>query len=235
MKILITGNRGYIGSLLTEMLKEHEIVGWDLQDDKDIIDITEEDLLGIDAVIHLAALASQPWGEIDPRETYKINTAATINLADLAKTAGVKKFIYASALSIFNIQESVYSRSKFVAESLLTRMINDDFSVVCIRLGIVFGKSPAMRYDTVVNAFAFGNEIMVKGDGSTLVPIVHIKDACKAFIKALDAGSGLYNVSLGYFTVKELAERIKKIKPESAVLHHPEVSLEEGINEMQNM
>lgn len=124
MKILVTGDRGYIGSVLTKMLleKSHEVVGYDtdyyagteLYEGghsyrhivKDIRDVAVEDVRGFDAVIHLAGLSNDPLGALAPHLTEEINYEGTIKLARLAKEAGVGRFIYSSSQSMYGISNS---------------------------------------------------------------------------------------------------------------------------------
>ncbi len=121
MKILVTGNQGYIGSVLVPMLQQkgHEVTGFDigyykdclLYDDqvivkqisKDIRDVSMSDLENIDAIIHLAALSNDPLGELVPGLTEEINLGGTLLLAELAKKVGVKRFIYSSSQSMYGI------------------------------------------------------------------------------------------------------------------------------------
>ena len=124
MRIFVTGNLGYIGSILTEELlqKGYEVVGYDIgyyrdcalaplpqptrQIIKDIREVEAEDLENIDAVIHLAALSNDPLGELDPKLTEDINLHGTIRLAKAAKKAGVKRFIYSSSQSMYGIADT---------------------------------------------------------------------------------------------------------------------------------
>jgi len=124
MKVLVTGNKGYIGTVLVEMLlqKSYEVTGYDtdyykgcdlfecsyptMQVTKDIRDIFIHDLDGIEAVIHLAGLSNDPLGELAPELTDAINYKASIKLAKYAKDAGVKRFIYASSQSIYGISNT---------------------------------------------------------------------------------------------------------------------------------
>lgn len=124
MKILVTGDRGYIGCVLTQMLLEesYDIVGYDTdfykgndlysmhcsyrQITKDIRDIGLEDLRGFDAVIHLAGLSNDPLGALNPQLTEQINYQATVKLASLAKQAGVGRFIYSSSQSMYGISNT---------------------------------------------------------------------------------------------------------------------------------
>jgi nucleoside-diphosphate-sugar epimerase len=121
MRVLVTGNNGYIGSVMVPVLKRagHEIVGLDsnyfadcifVADangcqslKKDIRDITPQDLRGFDAVVHLAALCNDPIGDLNPDWTYDINHAASYRLAQLAKEEGVERFIYSSSCSMYGM------------------------------------------------------------------------------------------------------------------------------------
>ena len=118
MRILVTGNLGYIGSVLTPRLVDlgHEVVGLDsgffrdcvvgtVPDDvptvlRDMRDVRPEDVVGFDAVIHLAGLSNDPLGALVPSLTEDINFHATMRLASLAKDSGVKRFIYSSSQSM---------------------------------------------------------------------------------------------------------------------------------------
>ena len=121
MRVLVTGNNGYIGSIMVPVLKRagHEIVGLDsnyfadcifVADangcqslKKDIRDITPQDLRGFDAVVHLAALCNDPIGDLNPDWTYDINHAASYRLAQLAKEEGVERFLYSSSCSMYGM------------------------------------------------------------------------------------------------------------------------------------
>lgn len=262
MKILLTGNNGYIGSVLTELLleKDYQVVGFDsdyykecaLQDsgfeidqiNKDIRKASEEDLKDIDAIIHLAALSNDPLGEFNPELTEEINYQATINLAKLAKQAGVRRFVYSSSQSMYGISGTdkeldednseknpltAYAKTKWDAECELKKLSSDDFTVVCFRPSTVFGASPNFRADIVYNnlvacAYTLG-KIEIKSDGSPWRPVVHIKDVCQAFIAGLEAPKELvanqsFNVGIknGNYTVKELAQTAQKAVPKSSLV-----------------
>lgn len=122
MKVLVTGNQGYIGTILTDILisRDYDIIGFDtnfyeplcplpksskkiIQIKKDLRKISKDDLKGINMVIHLAALSNDPIGELNPKLTDDINYGGTIKLAKLAKDAGVKRFIYTSSQSMYGI------------------------------------------------------------------------------------------------------------------------------------
>jgi nucleoside-diphosphate-sugar epimerase len=260
MNVLVTGNQGYIGSVLTEVLldKGYRVTGLDTgyftgiakskgkpgkQITKDIRKVVAEDLKGIDAIIHLAALSNDPLGEFDPSLTDNINYKATISLAKLAKKMGVKRFVYASSQSMYGISDTdeeldednsnknaitAYAKTKWQAEQELKLLGSDEFVVSCFRPSTVFGASPKLRSDIVFNnlvacAFTTGN-IEIKSDGTPWRPVVHVKDVCSAFIAGLEAPADLianesFNVGIpnGNFTVRELAEAAQRAVPGSTL------------------
>lgn len=268
MKILVTGNRGYIGQVLTKLLreKEYEVVGCDtgyydgceldvsyeptLQIKKDLREVIREDLKGIDAVIHLAALSNDPLGELAPGITEEINFKATIALARLAKEASVKRFIYASSQSMYGVADTshelkedeagpygvtAYARTKWDAEVELKKLNDENFCVVCFRPSTVFGVSPNLRCDIVFNnlvacAYTTG-KIEIKTDGTPWRPVVHIRDVSNAFVAGMEAPFELvagesFNVGIpnGNFTVRDLAEAAQRAVPRSSLTFTGELS-----------
>lgn len=262
MKVLVTGDRGYIGTVLTQILREksYEVVGYDTgyyagceiydfdlsysQITKDIRHVALDDLQGIEAVFHLAALSNDPLGELSPHLTEEINRSGTIRLARLAKKAGVRRFIYSSSQSMYGISDTdeeldedksqknpvtVYARTKWEAECQLKELGDKDFIVVCFRPSTVFGDSPMLRCDIVFNnlvacAYTTG-KIEIKSDGTPWRPVIHIRDVCDAFIAGLEAPALLvanqsFNVGLpnGNFTVRELAGAAQKVVPGSSLV-----------------
>jgi len=254
MKVLVTGNQGYIGSVLTDMLleKKYEVVGYDIgyyanclmhtydpkikQITKDIRDINEGDMKGIDAVIHLAALSNDPLGELAPGLTEEINFGGTISAAVAAKKAGAKRFIYSSSQSMYGISKldaeleednsekhplTAYARTKWEAECALAKIADKDFHVIAFRPSTVFGASPRLRCDIVYNnlvacAYTTG-KIEIKSDGTPWRPVVHVKDVSNAYIAGLEAPLELvsgqaFNVGLpnGNFTVRDLAQAAQR-------------------------
>jgi len=180
-KVLVTGDRGYIGAVLVPMLlKEgYEVTGLDThfftdgfekntsytQITKDIRHIVKKDLEGIDAVIHLAALSNDPMGEINPNLTRDINLLASKKLARLSKSAGVKRFLFSSSCSIYGIAgdtvdetskvspQTAYAESKIKVENALKKLADAKFCVGLLRNSTVYGYSPKFRNDLVVNNF----------------------------------------------------------------------------------
>ncbi len=262
MNILVTGNKGYIGSVLTEVLQErgHEVVGYDVgyydqnelyvlprplrQISKDIRDISAEDLAGIDAVAHLAALSNDPLGELASALTEEINLRATVRLAQLARAADVRRFVFSSSASIYGIADTqaelgeqggkenpitAYARSKLDAERALKQLGSDGFVVVCLRSATAFGASPSLRCDLVLNNLVASahttGRIEIKSDGTPWRPMVHVRDISHAFVAALEAPTELvegesFNVGTpnGNFTVRDLAEAAQRVVPGSSLV-----------------
>lgn len=259
MKVLVTGNKGYIGSVLVQRLldKNYDVVGFDTDFYKnnylypfnpDIYQITKDtrlcevdDFKGIDAVIHLAALSNDPLGELNPNLTLDINYKATMQVANMAKQAGVKRFIYGSSQSMYGISNTdqeleednseknpltAYAKTKWDAELELNKMAEDDFIVTSFRPSTVFGASPKLRTDIVFNnlvacAYTTG-KIEIKSDGSPWRPVVHVQDVSNAFISGLEAPADLiqgqgFNVGIknGNYTVRVLAEAAQRAVPGS--------------------
>ena len=261
-RIAVTGNRGYIGTVLTEMLEErsYTVVGIDTdfykdcelaplcepskQLTKDIRDITYQDLDGIDAIIHLAALSNDPLGEFLPGLTEEINYHSTVRLARTAKEAGVKRFVYASSQSMYGISKdddeldedlseksplTAYARTKWEAEGELKKLTAGNFLVTCFRPSTVFGVSPRLRCDIVFNnlvacAYTTG-KIEIKSDGTPWRPVVHIRDVSTAFIAGLEAPADMisgrsFNIGIlnGNYTVRDLAEAAQRAVPHSELI-----------------
>ncbi len=256
MKILVTGNNGYIGTVLVDELlkKNYEVIGYDIdyfydcnltdkniklskQIKKDIRNLTEDDLDGIDVVVHLAGLANDPLGEFDPKLTDEINYQSTIKLVELSKIQKVKRFIYASSQSMYGVSDlqeeldeedskknpvTAYARTKWEAEKKIKNFCNDDFTVVMFRPSTVFGASPRLRCDIVYNSLVASayttGKIEILSDGSPWRPVIHVKDLCNAFISGIEAPKELvsgqsFNVGIkdGNFTVKDLAEAAQRV------------------------
>ena len=249
-KILVTGDKGYIGTVLVNELldRNYEVTGIDAgyfsdckldttRDNykaitKDIRDLDINDIKGHDYIIHLAGLSNDPLGEFDEILTEDINYRSTLELAKLAKSQGIKRFVYASSQSMYGISKTgeeldednseknpvtAYAKTKWEAECKLKELNDDDFCVTCFRPSTVFGASPRLRCDIVFNNFVAcaytTGKIEIKSDGSPWRPVIHVKDVCSAFIAGIEAPSNIvsgrsYNVGIenGNYTVKELAK-----------------------------
>jgi nucleoside-diphosphate-sugar epimerase len=262
MKVLVTGDQGYIGSVLVKMLQEkgYEVFGLDVgyfaenklesclenypRVSKDVRDVVLEDLENIDAIIHLAGLSNDPLGEFNPSLTHEINTHASIRLAELAKKAGVKRFIFSSSQSMYGISEldseldednseknpvTAYASAKWDAEQVLNSMSCREFIVTSFRPSTVFGASPRLRCDIVFNnlvasAYTTGR-IEIMSDGTPWRPVVHIKDVSNAFISGLEAPEDIisgrsFNVGIkdGNYSVRDLAEAASRSVPNSELV-----------------
>ena len=259
--VLVTGNLGYIGSVLVPILRARGfgVVGLDTdyyggdcrlldggdapdeQIRKDIRDIAAEDLEGVDAVVHLAALSNDPLGELRPEVSEEVNFGATLRLAELAREAGVHRFVYSSSQSMYGIADvsseveedrseknplTVYARTKWRAECALLELSSPRFTVTAFRPSTVFGLSPKLRLDIVFNnlvacALATGR-IEIKSDGTPWRPVVHVRDVSSALLAGLVAPRELvagraFNVGIpdGNFTVRQLAEAAQQVVPGS--------------------
>jgi len=266
MLLLLTGCTGYVGPVMMQTLRAagHEVVGVDTDffSDcdfggaatpdpavrKDVRDLGAEDLSGIEAVVHLAALSNDPIGELDPRLTDEINYRASARLAELAKAAGVRRFVFASSCSMYGatgqdlVDEqaplqplSAYAASKVRTEARLHELADETFSPVLMRNATVYGVSPRHRLDLVLNnlvAWAYlTGRVRVLSDGTPWRPIVHVEDMCAAFAAVLAAPTGAvhnqaFNVGSNAqnYRVIDLARIVAEVIPKSQV----EVAAEAG-------
>jgi nucleoside-diphosphate-sugar epimerase len=216
MKILLTGDRGYLGSVLSRLLREsgNDVVGYDIgffdspagKPGQDIRLFSSQHVTGFDAIVNLAALCNDACGEISSRTTHEINNSAAVRLATLACAAGVKRFVQISSCSVYGaageaeVDESsptapqtAYAVSKLSAERYLSLLAAPSFSVTALRLATLFGTAPSFRSDVLLNrmvgsAIRWGT-ITISGAGSIQRPLLHVTDAARAIGTVLTADS----------------------------------------------
>jgi len=204
---------------------------------KDIRDLSPRDLRGFDAVIHLAALSNDPLGEINPELTFDINHVGSVILGKLAKDAGVRRFLYSSSCSMYGSAGSSfvteeaplapltpYAISKVKTEEDLRRLAGDDFSPVYMRNATVYGVSPRLRADLVLNNLVLWahttGRIRILSDGTPWRPIIHVQDLTNAFLAALVGPvevihNQAFNVGIDTenYQVRDLAEFVREAVP----------------------
>jgi len=255
--ILVTGNYGYIGAVMTRFLQErsYDVVGLDsmyyqgcefsddvalpsIQINKDIRTVDEKDLEGITAVIHLAALSNDPLGDVNPTVTDEINHEASIRLAELAKKAGIERYIFSSSCSLYGIAPdnkrltetgefnpiTAYAKAKVDAERDIAELSSDYFHPTFMRNATVYGLSPCLRLCLVVNnlvAWAYlTGKVAIMSDGTPWRPLIHVEDLCRAFQAVLEAPLEMihnqaFNVGINKenYQVKEIAGEVEKVVP----------------------
>ncbi len=239
--ILVTGATGYKGSVLVPKLLQHgyKVTALDVQwfgcelvphdaltiIKKDVRDIALNDLQGFDGIIHLASIANDPCGDLNPKLTWEVSALATMQLADKARRAGIEHFIYASSGSVYGIKDelqvteeltlepiSEYNKTKMVAERVLLSYAND-MVVQIIRPATVCGLSPRMRLDVSVNMLAMqalkNGEITVFG-GDQSRPNVHIDDITDLYLFLLGRPdvTGVFNAGFENITIRNIADYI---------------------------
>ncbi len=259
MRVLVTGHLGYIGAVLVPLALDagHEVVGIDSDlyagsdfgappaavpgRRRDLRDVTGDDLAGVDAVIHLAALSNDPLGDLDPALTDAINHVASLRLATLARDAGVRRFVFSSSCSSYGaagddlVDEDAalrpltpYAVSKVRVEEGLVRLADREFTPVMLRNATAYGVSPRLRCDVVLNdlvawAHATGR-VLVRSDGTPWRPLVHVEDIARASLAALTAPRDAVHaqaVNVGRtdenFRVREIAGIVRDTVPGSRV------------------
>jgi nucleoside-diphosphate-sugar epimerase len=196
---------------------------------KDIRQLSKKDFFNIDTVIDLAALSNDPSCELDINLTKDINYFGRLNCAKMAKMAGVKKYIFSSTCSVYGDTKSQilsetsatkpiseYAKSSLKVEhELLNDLSDKNFFISIVRNGTLFGLSPRMRYDLVVNLMTLSvyeeRKIYVTGGGEQYRPLIHVRDVCEFFLEMLknEYKDEIFNLSLQNIKIIDLAHVIK--------------------------
>ncbi|QXV64845.1 SDR family oxidoreductase [Mucilaginibacter sp. 21P] len=259
MKILITGNMGYVGpgvvAQLRAVLPDAKLIGFDMayfgscltnaailperkldvQLFGDIRNLPAELLQGVDAVVHLAAISNDPMGSRFEDITLDVNYRSSVRLAEMAKDAGVRSFVFASSCSMYGAAEgapktedstlnplTAYARSKVFTEADIKPLADENFTVTCLRFATACGMSDRLRLDLVLNDFVAcavsAGHISILSDGSPWRPLIHVKDMALAIewavnrdsknggqYLAVNAGSNSWN-----YQVHQLATAVAK-------------------------
>jgi nucleoside-diphosphate-sugar epimerase len=246
VRLLVTGACGYKGSVLVPRLLAagHRVVALDTMwfgnflaphpsltvVQADVRDADRIDLRGVEGIVHLASIANDPCGELNPKLTWEVGALATMRLADLAVRSGVRQFVYASSGSVYGIKSeervtedltlepvSDYNKSKMVAERVLLSYA-DRMAVQIVRPATVCGYSPRMRFDVSVNMLTMQaltrGEVTVFGGDQTR-PNIHIEDVADVYLHFLARPelTGTYNAGFENLTIREIAERVTRHVP----------------------
>ena len=253
--ILVVGGAGYLGCVLVEELLQrgYAVTVFDrlffsdagLQRVRDRVRLLPGDIRsmppqvmeGASAIINLAGLSNDPTAEYNPEANHQMNTVATRALAELARSQGVNRYLFASSCSIYDVgvvdeerdvllnedaavqPHAAYAVSKLAGEKELLALQDETFSPVILRMGTLFGFSPRMRYDLVVNTFV--KDAFLKGrvnlhyGGQMWRPLVDVRDAARAYLVALEAPNSLvageiFNVVSENYRISELALRVRE-------------------------
>jgi nucleoside-diphosphate-sugar epimerase len=263
MKILITGNMGYLGPCLVKRLRRAvtplTLIGLDIgyfadcltgarifpecrvdiQHFADVRNFDANLLRQVDAVVHLAAISNDPMGNTFEKVTYDINFGASISLAEKAREAGVKSFVYASSCSMYGCAEddwrtegsplnplTAYSKSKVLTEQGLEKLADSNFTVTSLRFSTACGMSERLRLDLVLNDFVAAavasGKITILSDGTPWRPLINVKDMARAIewaiLRERAVGGAFLAVNVGSdswnYQVRDLAEAVAGIIPD---------------------
>ena len=209
--------------------------------------IEAADLDGCDCVMHLAAISNDPMGALNAQLTFDVNRDASIRLAQIARRAGVPRYLFAGSCSVYGQGEKLdldegdplnpltaYAQSKIETEAAVSALADDSFTPVFLRNSTAYGHSPMLRIDLVVNnllgsAMAYG-EIRIQSDGSPWRPLIHCRDIARAFIalakaprsavhnKAINIGANTEN-----YQVRDVGSQVQRLIPPAKITYTGEV------------
>ncbi len=202
----------------------------------DVRDVEPRHLEGFDAVVHLAALSNDPLGDLSPELTHEINHHGTVRVARAAKKAGVPRFVFASSCSMYGASDAdallaedaplrpltAYAESKVRSEEALRELDGDGLTTVSMRNATVYGVSPRLRLDIVLNNLAAWSHVTGKirllSDGMSWRPLLHVRDLAKVAVRMVEAPSELvagraFNVGSAAqnYLVRDLAEVLAEV------------------------
>lgn len=187
---------------------------------------------GVTGVVHLAGLSNDPTADFAPQANWRMNAEATAALADECAKRGIQRFTFGSSCSVYDSLPSgvvydedasltprgAYASSKAAAEEYLLERVSADFRPTLLRQGTVYGLSPRMRFDLVVNTFVRDaltkGALMLHGGGLMHRPLVDIVDVAEAHIRCLEApiervGGRVFNVLERNYRIAELARDVQ--------------------------
>lgn len=202
------------------------------------IKVVMEAIKGCDAVIHLAAIVGDPACKLDAEETISINYLATKMIAEVCKYSQINRFIFASTCSVYGANEkpdvllneesplnpvSLYAEMKLKSEKGVLEAMDENFSPTILRMATLYGLSPRMRFDLVVNLFTAQainkGKITVFG-GNQWRPLLHVDDAAEAYLRCLKAPidkvqGQIFNVGSNRqnYKISELGSTLQRIIP----------------------
>ena len=261
-KVLVIGGAGYLGSVLVRKLLEKgffvrvldnltfgndgikelfsnnrfELFEGDIRKIDDVV----RAIIGMDAVVHLAAIVGDSASSIEPISTVETNYLATKLIAETCKHHQVNRLVFASSCSVYGANSyvadestelnpvSLYARTKIKSEEGLLEMSDENFAPCILRMATLFGVSPRMRFDLVVNlltAKALNEKEITIFGGNQFRPLVHVEDAAQAYIDCLRAPiekirGQVFNVGAdsGNYRIIDLGRKIKELVPEAKLV-----------------
>ena len=193
-----------------------------------------------DAVIHLAGIVGDPASSVNPLSTLEYNHFSTKSLIELCKYYQIPRLVFASSCSVYgagkNISDeksivnplSLYARTKVSSENDLLKAVDEHFHPTILRFSTLYGLSPRMRFDLVVNtmtANAFYKKLITVSGGDQWRPLLHVSDAAESCIKALEAkiekvSGQIFNVGSSgeNYTIAGIAKKIHQLIPKSQIV-----------------